>query len=226
MRKEYRKLFHWGGDKFKSITIELSTLPWIALGLNIKDQSITFWLGAYFQIFFSIDTPLIRKICRKTKGETKFLWDLRVHTLSYQIHEDQWGGFKKRDSWRHGFVFYLDKIFGQNDYREETIQVGESKIFMPEKSYDCTYKIFKSYWKRPRSPFTKTRMRIDVQIPEGIGIPGKGENSWDCGDDATFGVTKPYEGSIRDALDEIAISALKTRQRHASLLWKPAEEKT
>jgi hypothetical protein len=31
-------------------------------------------------------------------------------------------------------------------------------------------------------------MRVDLKIDKGIPHAGKGENSWDCGDDATYGM--------------------------------------
>jgi hypothetical protein len=66
---------------------------------------------------------------------------------------------------------------------------------------------------------------IEFKMVEGIPIPGKGENSWDCGDDAVMGTTKEHRGSLRDAMNEVAMDAMKTRIRHGgSMNWLPKKD--
>ena len=60
-------------------------------------------------------------------------------------------------------------------------------------------------------------------------MPGKGENSWDCGDDALRSVTSPIDWesdrmSTRLALEDLAISVLRRRKKYASLDWLPRDE--
>ena len=57
-------------------------------------------------------------------------------------------------------------------------------------------------WKRRFS--TKVVESYGIDMQEGIPFPGKGENSWDCGDDAYFGfggVT--IEGAVAHIIEEV-----------------------
>lgn len=110
-------------------------------------------------------------------------------------------------------------MFGRAKYSEKVLQEGGVTIDMPEGIYQATFKRFISYWKRPRLPFTESIHRISMDIPVGIPHEGKGENSWDMGMDATFGVTMPVEEgeSIYEIAKRFAMSCLKTRQKYGSL---------
>ena len=59
-------------------------------------------------------------------------------------------------------------------------------IPMPEGIYHGTAKIELATWKRPLW-FAKTQISTSIDCPKGIPFAGKGENSWDCGDDGLFG---------------------------------------
>ena len=55
---------------------------------------------------------------------------------------------------------------------------------------------------------------------EQIPVPGKGENSWDCGEDATFSLSCPST-TISEAIGEMVKSCMRTRERYAGLDFKP-----
>jgi hypothetical protein len=120
---------------------------------------------------------------------------------------------------RHFYIHFTDVIFGRRKYSEEVYEEGETSIDMPEGVYKATYKRFISYWKRPRWYKVQSLHRIEIDIPVGIPHEGKGENSWDMGMDATFGVTMPADKnkSMYQITKEFAISCLKTRQKYGSL---------
>lgn len=53
-------------------------------------------------------------------------------------------------------------------------------------------------------------------MQQGIPFPGKGENSWDCGDDAYYG----FGGAtIESAVADIIADTLKRRGNN----WRPSE---
>lgn len=80
-------------------------------------------------------------------------------------------------------------------------------IVMPEGAYAATARLEQSRWRKYLGPYRLTRRsrrrlriplwlqrprwRVSIDVPAGLPVPGKGENSWDCGPDATYGVTYP-----------------------------------
>lgn len=144
---------------------------------------------------------------------------IRLDLRSMTFSGEWWVDMNDQPRKRHFYWFLWDKILGRDKYTEKVLQEGGVDIDMPEGVYHATFKRFISYWKRPRSPFTRSMHRISMDIPVGIPHEGKGENSWDMGMDATFGVTMPAEEneSIYDIAKRFAISCLKTRQKYGSL---------
>jgi hypothetical protein len=115
----------------------------------------------------------------KRKG-WEFTWD----------HWQRWFGNPDEES-EHVFCLWRDhlwdRLFGKTIC---TIREGREQklvIQMPEGPYDAVA-TFKWYcWARPRWPFRKLRPSTDVNIEGGIPFSGKGENSWDCGEDGLWG---------------------------------------
>jgi hypothetical protein len=56
-------------------------------------------------------------------------------------------------------------------------------------------------------------MQADVKIPGGIPHQGKGENAWDCGDDATFGLGCSAR-TVPEAIGEVVAVCLKDRRSY------------
>lgn len=224
------RLWIWFGEN--NICFEVGKLKMFGFGLNVDTEDITFGLYFYWSFYISLDFLFIRKFLYKHPnyfynhgdGRNKgSYWDKR--SISFHFNLDNWSlsmvlwdnmDYEKK---RHWYIVISDKIFGNNKYREEIIDEGKTIITMPEGIYKATYKKFNSFWKRPLLPFEKKIKRIMIDIPGGIPHPGKGENSWDCGMDATFGITMPlnYSETIQEATKRVALGVLKDRQRHGSL---------
>lgn len=162
------------------------------------------------------------------------LWDDRL-SLQWACDDSGMSYFtdvkgKQRSKPRHGWewhVYLMDAIFGQRDYT--SVETGRETLTltMPEGGYraDCT--MTRDTWTRPRWPWrpvslTLDRAHIDFDPP--VGIPGKGENGWDCDDDATFSLTTSLKhGNLRATLDEFALDTLRTRQHRGGLNWQPRD---
>lgn len=116
--------------------------------------------------------------------------------------------------WTTSKVFHpMDFFFGRNKYTERVLENGETFIPMTEGCYEAKYKLFVSEWSRPRWPFKKELQRITLDVPRGIPTEGKGENSWDCGEDATFGITCMAR-TLEQGVGELVGSVLRDRKRH------------
>jgi hypothetical protein len=129
----------------------------------------------------------------------------------------------KRRFPRSFYINIPDLVFGRASYSEKVIEEKkEIFIILPEGRYKATCEIKDSYWKRPRWFFNKIIRRAFINIDKGIPIPGKGDNSWDCDDNAVFGHTGPSD-SCKEASDELSIYVLKQRQKYYTLDWVPTK---
>lgn len=118
----------------------------------------------------------------------------------------------------------LDRIFGRVVYSKQESDPEPIVIAMPEGRYPATATRRRQTWKRPRSPRARSGYSWTVSVEGGLPVPGKGENSWDCGDDAIYSSSFPDDGiSAAEAGRRMADSAMKTRSRYASLAWAPRD---
>jgi hypothetical protein len=116
-----------------------------------------------------------------------------------------------------------DRVLGKAKYSRVAEDPISVVIPMPEGNYDATATRETATWERSRWPFSKkVTVRWNVRPEIGIPIPGKGENSWDCGDDAIYGQIGAAS-SMADAIGRLVSSALGSRARYASLAWEPSD---
>lgn len=130
------------------------------------------------------------------------LWSRPMEWRSY----DPW--------WRKNRVFFLrDIVMGQPGYSERVVeQWHDVSVPMLEGAYPARARLYEATWSRSRW-FPKRLMRVEITIERGIPHEGKGENSWDCGEDATFGLTVAAP-TIEAGIGELVGSVLRSRKRH------------
>lgn len=135
-------------------------------------------------------------------------WTIRLQPWSKSMEwcaADPW--------WVRGVSFDLKRLLGRQQYTKEIVKDGiPIQIPMPEGCYRAVATFERCTWKRPLW-FASTRLYTTVDVPKGIPFMGKGENSWDCGDDGLYG----YSVQGHD-LDKAAAhgceSVLKSRRRY------------
>ena len=131
-------------------------------------------------------------------------------------NDDQW----KRNDWRHNSFHWLDFLFGRNKYSESERISGDYFLRMPEGAYPVKIELYTATWKRPRWPWLQQACRANIETEHGVPIPGKGENDWDCGDDALFGGTYLAE-TTEEALQKMQDSVIRDRLRYGGPEWIP-----
>lgn len=115
--------------------------------------------------------------------------------------------------WREGNFNVVDFLLGRRKCTTRDLEMREIVVPMPERSYPATAKLVEYTWRRPRW-FAKRVNRVQIDVPEGLPHAGKGENSWDCGDDATFGITTGPCRSIPEGIGILVGSVLERRVRY------------
>lgn len=127
--------------------------------------------------------------------------------------------WERRNEWRSDDPWWkksislhvVDWLIGRA--RCETID-GETLnvvVPMPEGSYRATAKHQTRIWRRRWYWPDLRRDSVWLDIPKGIPFAGKGENSWDCGDDGLFGTGGD---NVEDAIANAVQSVLRSRRKY------------
>jgi hypothetical protein len=116
----------------------------------------------------------------------------------------------------------LDTLLGPRRTDYDAIRTVRAVVPMPEGAYPCAVTLADAVCRRPRWPWRKQRWpSADVALDTPIPVPGKGENAWDCDDDAIHSHHGPA-ADVAAALAAVTESALRDRERYATLAWTPA----
>lgn len=175
-------------------------------------------------------TPLTRRLtallCRnKTHGyrsskELSFGFVRRPTTLRYKLWTDPWGedGAPK---WRDLYLELRPLLFGPARYQRQVLEERDVLIPLPERAYPATAVLTECTWTHQRFGWPRRRVvRAEIEIPGGLPTPGKGENAWDCGDDAINSITTPAD-TIPQGIAHLVESVLTRRERYGGRHWAP-----
>ncbi len=242
---KYRKFWYFKNSK--SIHIELAGWkqnPSIYLQVDGDERELIFHISLFIGIWIIFSRFLPNKWY--PTYETKTYGDLPTEKeISFRIHggsfwwtlwKDDDEGFHK--SWRKGAFHYKDFIIGKTDCSHKEINYEDYVLPYYEGNYGVRVIESRWTWKMRRRFFwfldIKNALRYEVKagyqdggvfIEKPIPKEGKGENSWDCGEDATyscsFGINKLK--SKRDAALEFWKSTMKERIRHGGKKWLPKD---
>lgn len=139
-------------------------------------------------------------------------------SLWWDLWVDPMGSYpRKHGKWRDSSFSFDNFFLGKSTCSKEVLDERDVLVPMPEKAYQAHAKLMRYTWKRPRW-FAKSIKRVEIEIPEGIPFEGKGENAWDCGQDATFSMTTGECNSIAEGVGKLVGSCLKERVKNGG--WK------
>ena len=148
---------------------------------------------------------------------------VRFHDASFW-----WRAWSDPDEWREGTPRWregnlnLDRLLrGRDEVKRRELERSEVYVPMPEGPYKATATLEEVRVERPRWP-TEVSYAVTLALPDdtGIPVPGKGENSWDCGEDAILQTTVCTR-SVAEAVGELVGSVLARRERHGGKNWRP-----
>lgn len=149
--------------------------------------------------------------------------ELRVHNWAIW-----WKLWAPEGEWHSGCPKYRDGSFHPLGHMqrqsEEVIKVEPVEVPMPERTYHGVGILTKTTWGWTKLPriFDREDLIVEIKMNEGEQVPhpGKGENSWDCDQDATYSSTGPAR-SIEEAIGSFVGSSLRSRRRHGGRNWRP-----
>ncbi len=137
-----------------------------------------------------------------------------------------------RDPWWMSQYIHIDDLFLGRRERLEDQLLSEENIHFKIGGKNFVMNSIK--WKRNRSfrrfiPYSlyhRTWYSVQMKIEKPPMRAGKGENSWDCGDDGCFGMSGPWDGQVpgwknrdecvRAAVEYYVKSVLKDAKRYGA----------
>lgn len=169
-----------------------------------------------------------RKWLERHTADGKVEWDTRVFGYTVDKRGIRWDCWAKDGSWSKGQPWWMSPhwewerlFFGKTESNRELVDLGTTLIPMPEANYPATFEVARyeqSYSKplgRLRDRVLGKRVHFNTTIEPGkaVLVPGKGENSWDCGDDAIYSLSTDGQ-SVESAVAKVVESAFLDRRRH------------
>lgn len=209
------------GDLNFNIEWNLGTLQ-TAVKLKLGDDEYSVkWHAALpgIAIYAGVDHPWLRSLFRSWTEAR----DIRVAIHDGSIWWDIWTKphywSSSTPRWRSNNFSIQDLVLGPLSVSEVILQTEDVIIPMPEGLYEG--KVTLSRQTRSRSRWFDRHMQIAyINMKTGIPVPGKGENSWDCGQDSLHGMSTTA-ASISEAIGKVVADVLRTRMRRANINWKP-----
>lgn len=194
---------------------------WLAFS---KKFSLRFSIGGHHGVGFSLSLFLFTVYLSYDRyvswlrvvphGEFAIYWYMKG--LWFALWQKEMESNSADPWWRKIHVVHFDDVLlGRAKYSTEVVEVREVLIPMPEGSYPAIVNMELARWKRPRW-FATEILRANVEIPNG-GIPheGKGENSWDIGEDACLALSCVAR-NVEDATAKVVESVLRDRHRYGT----------
>lgn len=213
----------------------------LAVGLESDDEAVKFHIAIPLLNLWVVleNFGWVRffqpKEYRKTDypGLAPGYWTVKHRDISFSVSDggirvrlwaNPWEWSSTDPQWKHLNLDFADTLFGRSKYARRELSVIETVIPMPERSYPATIKLCEDSWSRPRGR-TVYLLRADIDVPGGIPHPGKGENAWDCGEDATYSLCCPAK-TAEEAVASMVETVLQSRRRYGgSINWIPATAK-
>lgn len=177
-----------------------------------------------FSLYVGLSARWLSRVCQWLLRGSYEPRQIGLRIFDWAIWWDCWSNshsWSSRDPWWMRWTWHpLDTFFGKHIHTDREVYRIETVIPMPEKAYPCVVVMKEGRWRRAYLPWGKTVMRAHIDCKEGVPFPGKGENSWDCGDDAIYSTCAPAK-TVEEGIAGYVESVLRNRRRYGgSVNWQ------
>lgn len=184
------------------------------IGLSIALPPVALWL--------TLDSRSLLGDLLERLGDREIRVAFHDRTLWWNLglDPDEWRSNEPR--WRRGSFDVAEALFGKESVTETPVGDPEPvAIPMPEGAYAGMCSMLLVRRARPRWISSSFRV-AEIELSTPIPVPGKGENSWDCDEDAIHSLRGPAI-TPADAVANLVRSALSTRERRGGRDWRPSK---
>ena len=180
-----------------------AALPPVALWLGVRTPRLSRWLHSALRY-----------------DGCEIGWHVFDGALRWRLWADPDSWEHDRPRWRDGSFNVVDAVLGKEVLTTRPVEARDVVIPLPERGYRATVQIEDRIVSRVRW-FARTWRGSHVRMHDGeqLPIPGKGENSWDCGNDAIYAQSNQAD-SVEQAVARIVESVLRVRQQRGGS-WSP-----
>jgi len=208
-----------------SVELEVPTKSFgFSLQLGPNDIIFSFKLCPFFSLYISLEDPIVYRIMKKwsDKYEGRVI-EFSIHdwTLWWKMWTDPHSWTNTTPKWKDGNFNILDFFFGRDKYTRKDLYSADLDLELSERTYKVSVIMHEDTWKRPRWPIPAKLIRADLEPDIPIPTPGKGENSWDCGEDATFSMTC-QASTPEEAIIKLRDDILRDRKKYGGEDWIPS----
>jgi len=195
-KDELRWWWHWESNCFH---LQLAIPTHFHVGFGIDNGGEHTLHGDFCGIFWHLDSPRLSQAIDRLIGNVgeKRSWKLLQRSFRFYWHDlglwlQLWGN-DYESNWndprwmRMHHLNFPDLLLGRAKYSDVDGEKFENVVIpLPEGNYKATMTFETSTWKRPRW-FPRVRKFTKIEITGDVPrFPGKGENSWDQGDDGIW----------------------------------------
>ncbi len=225
MLRHGRAWLNWGDEPGQEARVEW-VVPggWPSLHLTLNDMEDRFLLRlglGLFTVYVGAGCPAYPSRAQEW-GLSLFKWRLRLDLGANPAEwscDDPW--------WWSNSVDLRELVFGKVCYSRRDLATERVEVAMPEGRYPATVTLSEDSWtsRRPILGRALNRMIRRAELVPDTPIPytGKGEDSWNVGDDALHSLVCPATDS-REAAKKAADSVMERRWRYGGGYdWKPAK---
>lgn len=249
-----RKWWYFGKDYRKRVSIEIAgwhSTPHIILQADGDEGDIMFSLACGFAIYVTFAGfiprswyPTYESRYSQSRIPESREFSLKIHGGIFWWNfwvSEEWASYSRNKTWRMGTFHFVDLIKGKHDYNK--VEASRQQFILP--FLEGIYNVEVIKWDRKDSwQRWPTRKMVTWEVragyydgppnpcnwkDKGVPVEGKGENSWDCDEDATYSISfpgHPYRKDLRIPYDAALYfwhSMMKSRERYGSAKWTPKD---
>lgn len=203
----------------------------LEVGLATGEDAVSFsFCCGLIALYLSFSNPRLEKYLAKLTKRKEDRYSsgrtIGVRIFDNAVWIDLWNDpmswHSKDPKWWHFNIRPIDLLLGREKYSERNLAMDRAEIPMPEGPYPANVRFFESQWKRSRWPWARKLIRAEITPDKPIPFPGKGENAWDCGEDATHSLTTVADTPLKATM-AIVESVMRDRLRHGGRDWRPEQ---
>jgi hypothetical protein len=211
----FEAAIHVGGeDSLIRFQLLFPALAFVGVGFGVPRSWLSWWMIE--DRVFALKVGYVNSILRLLIAHADWAEDCGM-TSYYRTQKPRkytdlqlWPGLELTLRWPP----VVRWIFGKEMREKEVLETKPIAFEMDGRRYDGTWTLERWHSERPFWPWEyRVSYASNIEVPHPPMFSGKGENSWDCGDDAIYGMGS-RELTPAKAVGEYIKRVLEYRERY------------